>query len=288
MAAVFFETMCFVRRPIDHVRRRRIAANCVARASHVTIDKRDGYATFKSAWLPGIGDLLRDCGELLEVRRPTDDGGGKSNITMRRVRSKEDVLRNLLVDDDRKRHPHLLDFALSDIILHSAVAYLQTVPRLNRVDLLYSTGREKTSEPIASQQFHLDPEGLRQLKLFVNVHHVGADDGPLMFVPAEKSQSIARLVRRERLAAGVPDGLRYTDAELLRHCAESEIRSLIGPPGTAVLLDTSRCLHAGSRLAPGRTRIVYYAQYCTTIERGDRLGDERFNADGLRRLATQR
>ena len=76
-----------------------------------------------------------------------------------------------------------MDFALSDALLSLVTNYLGTIPHLNRIDLLYSVNHGG-EEAISSQIYHLDPEGTRQAKLFMNLRDVGPDEGPFTFIPA--------------------------------------------------------------------------------------------------------
>ncbi len=81
-------------------------------------------------------------------------------------KAKRKFLRNLLSNDDLRRNPALVDFALEDATLGLAARYLGTLPYLNRVDLLYSVPRG-ADDNVASQLFHVDPEGLTQVKFFI-------------------------------------------------------------------------------------------------------------------------
>jgi len=91
--------------------------------------------------------------------------------------------------------------------------YLHGVPYLNRVDLLYSVPRP-TDDRIASQLFHVDPEGVTQVKFFVNVFDTDDDDGPFTFIPADESRRIIRAIRSLRTRQGKPHVGRYTDDEI--------------------------------------------------------------------------
>ena len=95
----------------------------------------------------------------------------------------------------------MVDFALSDWALSVVTDYLHVVPYLNRVDLLYSVPRP-TDDRIASQLFHVDPEGVTQVKFFVNVFDTDDDDGPFTFIPADESRRIIRAIRSLRTRQG--------------------------------------------------------------------------------------
>ena len=58
--------------------------------------------------------------------------------------------------------------------------------------------------------------------------------------------------------------------------------------GEAAVVDTSRCLHAGSRVRPGHFWLVLFIQYCTTHEKGQTFEARRFRVDRVRWLALER
>ena len=57
---------------------------------------------------------------------------------------------------------------------------------------------------------------------------------------------------------------------------------------TAAVLDTSRCLHAGSRVRPGHFRLCLFIQYCTSREKAHTFDARRFRKDPVRWLALKR
>ena len=107
-------------------------------------------------------------------------------------------MRSVLNNTDLCEHPPSSStFALSDGLLSLVTNYLGTIPHLNRVDLLYSVSHGG-EEAISSQIYHLDPEGRRQAKLFLNLRDVGPDEGPFTFIPASETseRSSTRSSRR--------------------------------------------------------------------------------------------
>jgi hypothetical protein len=53
-----------------------------------------------------------------------------------------------------------------------------------------------------------------------------------------------------------------------------------------VLVDTSRCLHCGSRVKPGTYRLCLYIQYTASREHGNVFDVDRYAGDPIRYLAT--
>jgi hypothetical protein len=209
------------------------------------------------------------------------------DITQKKyLKRKDRFLRNLLHDEDLHRHPVLVDFALSDAVLGMATRYLGAVPYLCRVDLVYSLPRPN-ADNIASQLFHVDPEGLTQVKYFIHVYDVGEPEGPFTFIPADETSRIVADVRALRRRQGKPHSGRYLDEEIEAVGGGSSIVRLQGPTGDGVAIDTSRCLHMGSRVQPGAFRLCLYLQYCTTAEQTNVFDVARYEADPVRYLAVK-
>jgi hypothetical protein len=199
---------------------------------------------------------------------------------------KQSFYRHLLKDEDLRRNPDLVEFALSDRMLGPVTQYLGMVPYLTRVDLVYSVSRG-TDERIESQLFHLDHEGLRQVKYFIYVYDVDEAEGPFTFLPADTSFRVVNDVRTWRKRHGGRDveSRRYLDSEITAVNAAQDIVTVKGAAGSGVAVDTSRCLHLGSRVSPGAFRLVLYLQYCTTRELTNVFDVDRFRNDPVKHLA---
>ena len=273
--------------PREVARRRAVAREYNRRFAHPVMTPAGGWGSVSPETFDGLDQVLTICRTLFEEKYAELERGperrvGESKGTL----AKRQFLRNILMDDDLRRHPELVDFVLSDKALGIATSYLGTVPYLNRIDMLYSTPREG-EDLIKSQLFHVDPEGLTQVKFFINVFDVDDAEGPFTFIPADASARILRDVRRMRREKGIPHVGRYTDEEVEAVGGTSSIVSLKGPRGTGVSIDTSRCLHLGSRVAPGAFRLVLYVQYCTTVENGNAFDLDRYRDRAVQSLAIE-
>lgn len=273
--------------PFDRPARRRAAEGFNARNARPLMASAGGWAAIGPANFTGLERVLRSCQAIFERKLAADEGLQRSTGDSKNLLEKRKFLRNLLLDEDIRQHPELLEFALSDAALGIATSYLGVVPYLNRIDLLYSTPREG-DDLIKSQLFHVDPEGLTQVKFFINVFDVGEAEGPFTFIPADDSLRILGGIRRQRQAHRQPHIGRYTDEEVEAAGGADAVVSLKGPRGSGVAIDTSKCLHLGSRVRPGAFRLVFYVQYCTTREvQGNRFDVERYRNDPVRYLAIQ-
>lgn len=140
-------------------------------------------------------------------------------------------------------------FALQERVLKTISAYFEEIPYLAYV--LLSQSRYTEEEWKISQLWHRDYDDVRVVKLFSYLSEVKeAGDGPFTFLPSGASEKV-----RGRLSSHVADG------EIFNRVPESQKRMMMGAEGTTFIVDTSRCYHMGSRVAPGRTRLMYTATY---------------------------
>lgn len=281
----------FVQAPRETGLRRRVAAEYAARVRAEPMTPEQGYRLFGPAELAGIGEVLDICRahydrKVVAAEAAVEAAGPEGDAGLKARPQKREYLRNLLGNDDLRASPALVDFALSDGLLGLAAGYLGTVPHLNRVDLLYSVPRPD-GEKVSSQLFHVDPEGLTQVKFFINVFDVGDAEGPFTFIPAAETARVIRDVGQWRRRQGKAHTGRYLDDEIAAVGAAGAVIRVEGPPGSAVAVDTSRCMHMGSRVRAGAFRLCLYLQYCTTRERGNVFDIGRYRDDPVRYLAVQ-
>ena len=273
--------------------RRRAAEAYVSRIGGSAIDPDQGYrpVSFDPA-SPEFSGVLATCRRLFAVKQAkiAEQMAGMENWTAEKQAKfqsrKQSFYRHLLKDEDLRRNPDLVEFALSDTLLGPVTQYLGMVPYLTRVDLVYSVSRG-TDEKIESQLFHLDHEGLRQVKYFIYVYDVDEPEGPFTFLPADTSFRVVNDVRtwRKQHGRGDVESRRYLDEEIVGVNAAQDIVTVKGPTGAGVAVDTSRCLHLGSRVRPGAFRLVLYLQYCSTRELTNVFDVSRFARDPVKHLA---
>ena len=284
-----WKASAFVAAPRETRERSRMAKEFASRVAHAEMSQERGCLLLPPNHFPEMAEVVDTCRQVFADKggRVGDDNAtpaADSHLGGRRM--KGDYLRNLLSNDDLRRYPRLVDFALSDAAMGMAASYLGTIPHLNRVDLLYSIARDN-DDKVSSQLFHVDPEGLTQVKFFINVFEVGDGEGPFTFIPADDTARIIRDVNVLRQQQGKPHQGRYLDEEIAAVGANGAIVRVTGSEGSGVAVDTSRCLHMGSRVRPGSFRLCLYIQYCTTRERGNAFDLERYRSDRVRLFAVQ-
>lgn len=118
-------------------------------------------------------------------------------------------------------------------------------------DVLVTLSEPTTSDLSYSQLWHRDHDDPRTLKLFVYLTNVASGgDGPFTFLPASASDRIGNGLRSHR-----------RDEVILPQAQEGAVIEVCGIAGSAFAVETSRCLHMGSRVAPGHSRLLYTASY---------------------------
>jgi hypothetical protein len=133
-------------------------------------------------------------------------------------------------------HPELVRLMVARPIVDAAARYLGAIPRLEGSVLWWTPPNDSR---ISSQQWHIDELAQRQVKILLNCSEVSADCGPLHFVAADRSDELREQMGHRRG--------RVDEQRLTRNLEDSEILQATGRPGSAVMLDSSRCLHFGSR-----------------------------------------
>ncbi len=232
------------RHPLEYRVRRRLAEGLGAQDAGVeAVSASDGFRCFTKEEFAGAGDVAECCDELFEkARRERDFEALVSN-------PKKRFLLSILDGPELLAQPELLRFMISRPIIDVAATYLGTIPRLAEARLWWSPPNDTVH---SSQRLHYDFEDSTQLKVFVNVRDVEEDQGPLTFLPASLSARVP--MPRGRSA-------RVSDEEALAAVGGVDhLRIVLGPAGSGAFLDTSRCLHLGSR-QNRRERLVFMFQF---------------------------
>ncbi len=119
---------------------------------------------------------------------------------------------------------------------------------LSRADLWWSPPNESKAE---SQLYHYDGEDKSQLKIILNVGDVDENTGPFTFLTAVASEQVGKTRRHSA---------RLDDDAVENTVGRDAVTPLIGPAGTVGAVDTSRCLHFGSR-GNSRERLILMLQF---------------------------
>tara|TARA_B100000963_G_scaffold187057_1_gene162748 strand:- start:34998 stop:35915 length:918 start_codon:yes stop_codon:yes gene_type:complete len=145
------------------------------------------------------------------------------------------------------------DFLTHQEILKIIGSYLGETPQILHTQVWYSNNQRFIEG--TSQEFHLDHEDGRQVKLFLFLETVSEDNGPLQLINKSKSRQIIKETKYQ-LTGGKPKRLKDIDIK------SGRIISCTGEQNSVLLVDTTKVLHRGS-LKSSKPRIIFMAQYVT-------------------------
>lgn len=264
------------RHPVLVLRRQSIPERLRRHPWFSLISRDQGHALFSADDLDRVAPAIEACRAIREEVRERDTSDHKKPF-----------FANVMSEEALNAYPAIMDLVLSDAVLAAVTGYFGEVPRLKGVGLYLSPANETTR---SSQLFHFDHDDRRQIKCFVNVEAVDEDNGPFTFLAKPESARIRDRVKAEKG--------RYSDDDITREAPVESWLTLQGPAGSAGFVDTSNCLHFGSRARRGDrlalmfqfTRFPDYRLDKGKLEDGQplhRFPLERYARDDLTRLVLQ-
>ncbi|MCC5886576.1 MAG: hypothetical protein JJT88_09090 [Gammaproteobacteria bacterium] len=213
-------------------------------ADALNLDETQARVLFEPGQMPDAESTAQRCLAIYEEFRAS----GAAAALLQRNRSKPFLL-SIVAGNEFADHPDLLRFAVNRPLLEAASRYLGTVPVLEGMALWW-TPPNATSR--SSQAWHVDELAPRQVKVIMNCLEVTEEQGPLHFIGATRSEGL-------RADIGHRSG-RIDDEAIEARVAPREVQRTLGPAGSGVVFDSSRCLHFGSR-GNVRDRLVLTFHY---------------------------
>ncbi len=226
-----------LKRHLVELRRERDAAG---RGDAPRIEMRDGWARDDSQSLPHLERVIEEMSSVIDERGGREwDFHGKP------------FLFDILPERAWERYPSILDFVTTPDVLEPVARHCGFVPCLSGdtppgVRLMEST---TTFDPQAagpwrsSQLWHIDYHFSPTVYVIVAIREIGAEDGALHFAGEAASRRAADALRYARRGSSH----RVSDEAFATEVDPSEWLTFTGPPGSVLLIDSSRCFHFGSR-----------------------------------------
>lgn len=215
-------------------------------ATTVRIASEQGFLIVPPGAFAETGDVVSEAQRALAK---FDAGAPPSGKNRKRF------LQNVSDASTLTRESAAVRFALREDILAAVSQYLRTVPFLTSIQVFHSDTVDGV--PTSSQLYHCDGDDVTQVKVFVYCSDVDTASGPLTVLDADATARVQQSTRywyRHRL----------TDEQVERVVGGERHTPILGPAGTSAFVDTSRCFHFGSRVAPGApARLVTMIQYQT-------------------------
>jgi hypothetical protein len=263
----------YVGRTISHPWRylNRVQAGRRLLAGHppaVCIDREAGYWVGSVGDIPGLASLYEKLRAFTRARLPHLSPQAILEDAKQRHINLKPFYFNMLRRQDMAEFPEITGFATGTGILPVLADYYGLLPELSHAAIFLSGFLDSSPRygdpgwtPAGSQKWHWDNGDPRHVKLFVLLDDVGAEDGPLTFLPAPASRRIRIQSGRRFMTSPFK-----RDEEMVPWLNSRDVIRLTGKAGTAALLDTSRCLHQGSRCRAGRRRLAFSLHYVRHAE----------------------
>lgn len=251
--------------------RRRLAERLPRRAELAgLLDPTTGYGALPAPGLSRVDEAIAFAQTTREDRR-TDEFHHK------KIEYNPTILRPLRYEDA----PPFFDLALSDEILQIASDYLGEIPVLLHFRLWWTPVNDYLK---GSQLYHRDGSQwlLKRAKFLFNMDDVDERSGPFTFLPAGPTAAISKKAGSMKK--------RITDEFAYRHADPKEAIALLGPAGTGMAVDSTRCYHHGAR-ARERERLLLMFQFLRRADARDGGSlvrtpafEARFGDDPVRKL----
>lgn len=226
--------------------RRRRAVLAALPPAAFQIPSAIGYVTVPPATFQETPAIITDAQAWFRAFEPSEPPRGKN---------RKRFLQNVFDSSTLKHEASVVRFALREDLLIAVAQYLGVVPILSTISVFVSAASEPGLQ--SSQLYHCDGDDVRQVKVFVYCSDVDMPSGPLTVLDARSTAAVVDATHYQFRR-------RLSDEQVHAVVGADKERPVIGPAGTTVLVDTSRCLHFGSRVDPGAPpRLVVMIQYQT-------------------------
>jgi len=164
----------------------------------------------------------------------------------------------ILLSEDLLSDEKVFNFVTNDYLIGIVENYLENKPQILHSHIWYSYNDMNLNN--SSQEFHLDYEDRKQIKLFLFLNNVTKDNGPTIVLDKKESEKIIKK-NNYKLSYGSPTRLSDELVDM-----EKAIY-MTGKKGSVILLDTSSVLHCGSRKSSDVRKVLmvqYVSSYFTT------------------------
>lgn len=208
---------------------------------------REGHATLDSIIDADLLNELHAAAHAKLAQSGTPSGSTDRDVTDKAFWQR--LLDSEMVGGRISAQSPFVRFAMQPGILRVVKAAMGGLPQLDYVLLTLS---RHVAGPLAhSQLWHRDHDDTRTIKIFVYLTDVETlKDGPFTFLPGPVSDRFGYSLRSHR-----------SDEQIFSRVPPEAKVEMMAPAMTVFAVETSRCLHMGSRIAPGHQRLLYTATF---------------------------
>ncbi|MGB0720508.1 MAG: hypothetical protein ACPGRX_08540 [Bdellovibrionales bacterium] len=170
--------------------------------------------------------------------------------------AKKPFLIDYPIDYHNEKFTPIAKLILSPEILGPVSDYFGSLPVVGDVHIWYSPNKEQSND--RSRSYHSDGLDRRHVQVFIPLEEIDEDTGPLTFLPAKQSEEIYKKLHKDGIA--YRRNQKLDDADIYKYCSPDDAIKGLAKPGQAIMADTTRCYHYGSRFGK-RPRLQLLIQY---------------------------
>ena len=148
-----------------------------------------------------------------------------------------------ITNDHINENDLLLDFLTDKKIIGTIAEYLGEMPWLYSADIWVSHTQEEVNN--SSQNFHMDWEDERIIKLFFYLDDITDDHAPFCLLSSSDSKKILEFYKNKYASNMVSE--RLSDEEVYKVIEKEKLIKLTAPKNSIGFVDTCNVLHYGSR-----------------------------------------
>lgn len=143
----------------------------------------------------------------------------------------------------------IVKLCLNETLLYSISKYMGVAPKLEFIRLVMNPPSFKNdSDMYGSRIFHIDTTFKNMVKVFINPFEMSVENGPTFFL----HKKYTRLKHFRTFPQPIPD----KELELFAPQYKNDLKSTIGKPGKAFIVDVAKCLHQGGRCVLPRALLL--------------------------------
>lgn len=160
---------------------------------------------------------------------------------------------SIATDIYRHKYESLKNFFFSSNLYEDISNYIGFKPILIDMQIMHSYKNNFFLEDSA-QLFHSDYEDKKSIKIFINLDDVSYENGPFTFIDKKDSELVAKTYNYSKSYKK-----RRLDDELIENLIHrNNFKNNVGEKYKGLLIDSTACLHYGSRLINGERKLLQF------------------------------
>jgi hypothetical protein len=132
---------------------------------------------------------------------------------------------------------------LTELLIPIISKYLGTLPILQSAEFWYSPNI--FNDTMRSQNWHIDGEDFKQVKIWLPIENVKKNSGPLHVIDIEETKRIFKLLNKNKIYK--KRNIKIQDDQINKHLDREKLKVLTMDTDEIVFVDTCNCFHYGSR-----------------------------------------